>query len=213
MGAEDLGARKDRSVYCKCPRHSRGLQRSALIDIREIFHAKTPLWWHQLASKWWPSRIVFCVCRGIILLTTSLFFLTGFPPGTWLCCCATNPMHITTLRNGMRHLWLPKNVSGGIQPMWRYGAVTAGSGCCLILLTCHLASLLYKRGVLLFQLSLLLRHMRIGYERHPEESKNSDGQVLKCLWRGEQSWASWWMECSGDPHGAHFLLMYLHWNS
>lgn len=154
MGAEDLGAIKDRSVYCKCPRLSRGLQRSALIGIRGIFHAESPSWWHQLAPKWWPSRTVFCVCRGIILLTTSLFFLiAGFPPGSWLCCCATNPMHITTSGDGTRHLWLPRNVSSGIQPMWRYGAVM-GVAAVSFFLTCHLPSLLYKRGMLLFQLSL-----------------------------------------------------------
>lgn len=99
--------------------------------------------WQQPASEWWSLRTMPWICRMMALLISDLFLLTGLPLGNWLCCCAINPMHFTALGNGTRLFLLPRSVSNGTQPMWRYG-----SRGCFLLLCCLFFFLLVKVDVL-----------------------------------------------------------------
>lgn len=91
----------------------------------------------------------------------------------------------------------------------REGIVTLGPAASF-LLTCLFPFLLFRMErlrVLLIQLFAPQIDAHRACEPCLEKSKTSDGQVLKCPCRVEQSWASWWMECCGvtwSHHGAPF---------
>lgn len=95
------------------------------------FQLKSFAWWQQSVPERWPLRTVPWICRMMALLISGLFLFTGLPLGNWPCCCATNPMHFTTLGNGTRLFLLPRSVCSGTQPIWRYGC-----GGCFLLLCC-----------------------------------------------------------------------------
>lgn len=120
MWAEYLGARS-RFVHCKGPRPFRGL-RGQILYAYQRFPANRSAWWQRSVPESGPWGL--CLCWMMTLLVAGLFF-TGLLLGNWLCCCATNPMHFTTSGNGTRLFLLPRSVSNGTQPMWRYGRVAA----------------------------------------------------------------------------------------
>lgn len=125
----EFGSERGRFVHCKCSRLSSRSKkhRSNGHNWVVAFCMKPTSWWQQPAPRWWPSRPFSHLYNGYFIDHPFVLF-TGFLQGNWLCCSAANPMPFTALGNGMKHFSLPRNVSSGIQPTWRYGVVSAGGG-------------------------------------------------------------------------------------
>lgn len=139
--AECLGARSLGLYTVNAPVFLWG-QKDRLYMHNRYFLLKPSAWWWQSVPEGWPLQ-------NDALPIAGLFLLAGLLLGNWLCCCATSPMHFTALGNGTRLFLLPKSVSNGTQPMWRYGG---GAPASLLLF--------------LFLLRLLFSSCQRGYSRN-----------------------------------------------